>query len=333
MRLNDSHENHISIVGTGYYVPNHIMTNSDWERLVDTTDDWIVSRTGIRKRHIANASEAASDLALQAASLAIERSEIVIEEIDVVIVATQSPDYPLPSTACVLQHKLGLRNAVGFDMSASCSGFVFALIMAESLLRNSSMKTALVIGVDIFSRLTDWEDRTTSVLFGDGAGAVVLQKSNRGLKIMAHDWGSDGAYANVLQIPAGGSRLPLTQKRENYNKLQYLKMDGKKVYKLAVNKMSESVNRALDNIALQSKDIDLLIPHQANQRIIEALADALNVLPNKVISNVERFGNTAAASVPIALDEALKGGRVKDHDLVVLTACGAGLTWGSVVLR
>jgi len=322
----------ISIVGTGSYVPDKIVSNFDLEKMVDTTDEWITTRTGIQERRIAQASEAASDLALKAGSIALKQAGIAAKEVDLLIVATQSPDYQLPSTAAVIQPKLGLKNAVCFDISAACSGAIYALIMAESLMKTCNYNTAMIIGTDVLSKSVDWSDRSTCVLFGDGAGAIVLKMNIKGRNLISFDWGSDGSGVDFLKIPAGGSRNPILASNIDQNQ-QYLKMDGKKVYKQATKMMYHSVIRALNHAKLQKSDIDFIIPHQANKRIIEAIAKKLALADDKVMINIENYGNTSAASIPIALDEAISQGKIKDGDIVVLTAFGAGLTWGSIVIK
>lgn len=323
---------YISIVGTGFYVPDRIMTNFDLEKVVDTTDDWIRTRTGITERRIVKDSEATSDLAIKAGAIALKKAGITSKEIDLLIIATQSPDYPLPSTACVTQHRLGLTNAVCFDISAACSGSIYALIVAASLMKTCNYNTAMIIGTDVLSKSVDWSDRNTCVLFGDGAGAMVLKKGIKGRNLISFDWGSDGSGVDLLKIPAGGSRCPIT--RSNMiQRQQYLKMDGKKIYKYATKMMFHSIIRALNNAGLIKKNIDILIPHQANKRILEVVAKKLSLPNDKVVINIEKYGNTSAASIPIALDEAISQGRINDGDIVLITAFGAGLTWGSIVIK
>jgi 3-oxoacyl-[acyl-carrier-protein] synthase-3 len=323
---------YISIVGTGFYVPDRIMTNFDLEKVVDTTDDWIRTRTGITERRIVKDSEATSDLAIKAGAIALKKAGITSKEIDLLIIATQSPDYPLPSTACVTQHRLGLTNAVCFDISAACSGSIYALIVAASLMKTCNYNTAMIIGTDVLSKSVDWSDRNTCVLFGDGAGAMVLKMNIKGRNLLSFDWGTDGSGVDLLKIPAGGSRSPILSSNLNQRQ-QYLKMDGKKVYKQGTKMMYHSVIRALNHAKLQKSDIDFIIPHQANKRIIEAIAKKLALADDKVMINIENYGNTSAASIPIALDEAISQGKIKDGDIVVLTAFGAGLTWGSIVIK
>lgn len=322
---------YISIVGTGFYVPDRIMTNFDLEKVVDTTDDWIRTRTGITERRIVKDSEATSDLAIKAGAIALKKAGITSKEIDLLIIATQSPDYPLPSTACVTQHRLGLTNAVCFDISAACSGSIYALIVAASLMKTCNYNTAMIIGTDVLSKSVDWSDRNTCVLFGDGAGAMVLKMNIKGRNLLSFDWGTDGSGVDLLKIPAGGSRSPILSSNLNQRQ-QYLKMDGKKVYKHATDMMYHSVLRALNQAQLKKNNIDLLIPHQANIRILKTVAKKLSLPQDKIMINLDKYGNTAAASIPIALDEAIVQGKIQSGDIVVLTAFGAGLTWGSIIL-
>ncbi len=322
----------VGIVGTGFYAPKKVLTNIDLEKMVDTTDEWIRTRTGIKERRIADDNEAASDLAIEAARKAIEDSRISPQEIELVIVATLSPDYPFPSTACLVQEKLGIKNAWAFDIEAACSGFIYALSVAEAYLKTGTYQTALVIGAEVFSRIVDWTDRNTCVLMGDGAGAVVLKEVESGRGILSTHLGADGSGADLLKQPAGGSRLPATEETARQG-LHYFKMQGKEVFKSALRIMSESVITALMKANLTSEDIDLIIPHQANIRILNAMAKKLSIPMEKVMVNLDKYGNTTAASIPMALDEAVKQGRIKEGDVVVLVAFGAGLTWGATIIR
>ena len=324
--------NEIGIVGTGFYLPEKIMTNYDLEKIVDTTDEWIRTRTGIKERRIANVDEATSDIAAKAGLNALEKANINPKDIDLLILATHYPDHYFPSTACITQNKLGLTNAVSFDLSAACSGSIYSLFVAESMLKNSNYNTAMIIGTEIFSRTVDWEDRNTCVLFGDGAGAIIIKKDQIGKKIISFNFGSDGSGADLLKIPAGGSKLPTSIKTIEQRQ-HFIKMEGKKVYKFAKKMMVDSVIQALDEVDLTRKDIDLLIPHQANIRILKAVAKKLHLPLEKIMINLEKYGNTSAASIPIALDEAISQGKIKKGDIVVLTAFGAGLTWGAIIIR
>jgi 3-oxoacyl-[acyl-carrier-protein] synthase-3 len=331
-KMNRERSNNIGIIGTGFYVPEKILTNLDLEKKLDTTDEWIKTRTGIKERRIADDKEAASDLAAKAGAKALKDTNINPKEIDLLIVATHFPDHYIPSTACITQHKLGLENAVCFDLSAACSGSIYSLFVAESLMKNSNYNTAMIIGTEIFSRTVDWEDRNTCVLFGDGAGAILIKKGQKGKNIISFNFGSDGSGADLLKIPAGGSRLTVTNKTIKQRQ-HFIKMEGRKVYKFAKKMMVDSVIKALDKVELAREDIDLLIPHQANLRILEAVAKKLHLPIKKIMINLEKYGNTSAASIPIALDEAISQGKIKKGDIVVLTAFGAGLTWGAIVIR
>lgn len=313
------------IISTGSYLPKKFLTNYDLEKTVDTTDSWIVERTGIKKRHVAAENELTSDIAFEAAKIALENSGLKAEEIDMIILATTTPDLTFPATATKVQAKLNANSAFAFDIQAVCSGFVFALATADNFIKSGQVKNALVIGADILSRIVDWKDRNTCVLFGDGAGAVVLQattEENSG--IISSDLHSDGSLNDILKTSGGPS---LNQKSG------FIEMSGKEVFKHAVDKMSKSVIAALRKANLQVGDIDLLVPHQANARILSAVANRLELSEEKIILTVESHANTSAASIPLALDYAVKNNRVKKGDLVVLEALGGGLTWGSVVLK
>lgn len=322
----------VGIAGIGFYVPKKVLTNFDLEKMVDTTDEWIRTRTGVRERRIADDNEATSDLAIEAARKALEDAQISHQEIDLIIVATLSPDYLFPSTSCLVQDKLGIKDAWAFDIEAACSGFIYALSVAEAFIKSGSYKTALVIGAEVFSRIVDWTDRNTCVLMGDGAGAVILREVENGKGILSTYLGADGSRADLLKQPAGGSRLPAAEETVRQG-LHYFKMQGNEVFKLAVRIMSESVITALKKAGLSNKDIDLIIPHQANIRILNAMARRLSLPMEKLVVNLDKYGNTTAASIPIALDEAVKQGRIKEGDIVVLVAFGAGLTWGASVIR
>jgi len=313
------------ITATGSYLPNKILTNADLEKLVETTNDWIVDRTGISKRHVVAENELTSDLAFNAAKKTLENSKISASEIEMIIVATTTPDLTFPSTATTLQAKLGASKAFAFDIQAVCSGFVFALNCADNFIRSGQVKNALVVGAESLSRIVDWSDRNTCVLFGDGAGAVLLEattEENSG--IIACDLHSDGTLNDILKT-SGGPALN--------QKAGVIEMAGKEVFKHAVDKMSKSVLSALAKAGMTTKDIDLLIPHQANLRILNAVATRLELPPEKVIITVQDHANTSAASIPLALDHANKNAKLKKGDVVVLEALGGGLTWGSIVLK
>lgn len=313
------------IVGTGSYLPEKVITNRDLELAVDTTDEWIYTRTGIRQRHVAADDQKASDLALEASRRALEAAGISAADLDLIVVATTTPDMVFPSTACLLQAKLGARNCPAFDVQAVCSGFVYGLTTADQFLRSGAYRNALVVGAEIYSRILDWSDRATCVLFGDGAGAVVLRcDSSPG--ILSSHLHADGSYSNLLSVPgtvSGGkvSGRPLLQ------------MDGSGVFKFAVKALDDLVEEALIANRLQKTDIDWLVPHQANIRIIQASAKKLGLSMEKVVVTVDRHANTSAASIPLALDEAARDGRIRQGQLVLLEAVGGGFTWGAALVK
>ncbi len=310
----------IKIVSTGSYVPDRVLTNFDLEKIVDTSDEWITTRTGIRERRISE-GETTSDMATEASLKALKGKNP--DEIELIVVATATPDAFFPSTACKVQSKLENRKAVAFDISAACTGFIYALYTADSIMRSKGIKKALVIGAERFSKIVNWKDRTTCILFGDGAGAVVLKESEEE-GILGFDLGADGSFGNLLYVPSVGSN-------EEYP--FYVRMRGNEVFKVAVRTMVESAKRVLEKTSLSPKDIDLLIPHQANVRIINAVAERLGIEASKVFVNLDRYGNTSAASIPIALDEALRKGLVREGSTVLMVAFGGGFTWGSCVVR
>ena len=327
----------IKIIGTGSYAPEKILTNSDLEKLVDTSDEWIRTRTGISERHIAAPGEAASDMALHACRNALEMSGTSPDDIDLIVLATISGDKPFPSTACFLQKKLEAFNATCFDIQAACSGFIYGIEVAEALISkpDSKYKKALVLGVEKITYLTNWEDRNTCVLFGDGAGAVVVEKSDDGddgSRVLGSSLFSNGTYTDILDVPAGGSAKPIDEEVLK-NREQYIRMEGKEVFKLAVNAMVGACKEVLDKESVSSQDIRWLIPHQANMRIITAVGKRLGLTEKNVFINVDKYGNTSAASVAIALDELVRSNKVDRGDLILLTAFGAGLTWGACLLR
>ncbi|MEO0094606.1 MAG: beta-ketoacyl-ACP synthase III [candidate division WOR-3 bacterium] len=320
------------IAGLGIYVPEKILTNFDLEKIVDTSDEWIRTRSGIKERHIADENTATSDLAVIAAKKAIENAGIKPEDIDAVILGTATPDMLFPSTACLVQSQIGARQVMSFDISAGCSGFLYGLGIADSMIKNG-YDNILVIGAEALSKVMDFTDRATCVLFGDGAGAAIVKKSNdinRG--IIATYFAADGSDWKLLYQPAGGSRIPASEESVK-NRLHYIKMEGNEVFKLAVRAMIESAIKTLERANLTSADVALLIPHQANIRIIEATAKRLNIPMERVYVNLDKYGNTSAASIPIALTEALTEGRIKKGDCVLMVAFGAGFTWGGVLLR
>jgi 3-oxoacyl-[acyl-carrier-protein] synthase-3 len=320
------------IIGTGSCVPDKVLTNSDLEKFLDTTDEWIVSRTGIRERHIASEGEYTSDLATRAAERALAMAGVRSEEIDLVVVGTITGDFPWPATACLVQKNLGATGAAAFDVSAACSGFVYALDAAVRRIETGVSKKALVIGAEVLSRAVDWEDRNTCILFGDGAGAVVLEGQEGEHGVLSTHLHADGSYWELLYQPGFGSRFPASEAGIK-ERLPFLKMQGNEVFKVAVRSLSEVAQEALAANGMTTADIDLFIPHQANRRILEATAKRLGLGDKQVYINVDRFGNTSGASIPLALDEANRAGRVKDGDIVLLDAFGGGFTWASALLR
>lgn len=320
------------IIGTGSCVPEKVLTNSDLEKFLDTTDEWIVSRTGIRERHIAGEGEYTSDLATRAAQRALMMAGARSEDIDLVVVGTITGDFPWPATACLVQKNLGATGAAAFDVSAACSGFVYALDAAVRRIETGASKKALVIGAEVLSRAVDWEDRNTCILFGDGAGAVVLEGQEGERGVLSTHLHADGSYWDLLYQPGFGSRYPASEAGIK-ERLPFLKMQGNEVFKVAVRSLTEVAQEALAANGMTPADIDLFIPHQANRRILEATAKRLGLSDEQVYVNVDRFGNTSGASIPLALDEANRAGRVKDGDIVLLDAFGGGFTWASALLR
>jgi len=321
----------VKILGTGSYVPEKILTNADLEKMVETSDEWITERTGIKERRIIGKNQNLSDLAFEASKKAIEKSKIKVEDIDVIIIATVSGEMPLPATACILQKKLGI-NAVAFDISAACSGFMYGLSVAKSFIESGAYKTVLLVGGEVLTRITDWTDRNTCVLFGDGAGAMVLQASETENNVLSIHLGADGTYTNLLNIPAGGTAIPTTHETVD-KKQHFIKMSGKEVFKIAVVKMAEAAKKALELSGKKDEDVALYIPHQANLRIIEAVGKRLGVEKKKVYVNVHKYGNMSAATTIIALDEAISSGAAKKGDIITVMAFGGGLTWGAAVLK
>lgn len=322
----------VSIIGTGSYVPEKILTNAELEKMVDTSDEWITTRTGIKERRIAAAHEATSDLAAKAALAAIENAGIQPEEIDLILVATISADMFFPATACFVQKKIGAKNAACFDVSAACAGFLYTVEIAQQFIMSHTYDTILVIGAEKLTTLVDWSDRNTCVLFGDGAGAAVLRNKKGSHGVIATYMGSDGEFTDILAIPGGGSRMPMTPDNID-QKLNTIKMAGKEVYKQAVTAMLTAANEALKLAGLTVDDIACIVPHQANIRIIEAIADRLKVPLDRFYLNVNNYGNTSAAAIAIALDEAHRTGRFKPGDYILLVAFGSGLTWASTVIH
>jgi 3-oxoacyl-[acyl-carrier-protein] synthase III len=323
----------VSVSGLSTYVPPRVLSNQDLEKLVQTTDEWILQRTGIRERHIVDPGVATSDLAKEAALGAIAQAGITVDDIGFIVVGTTTPDTIFPSTACVLQNKIGARRAWGFDLGAACSGFTYALTTGMQMVATGAHDHALVVGADVMSSIIDYTDRTTCVLFGDGAGAVVLSaasESEPAILGFAHE--IDGSGGPALCMPAGGSRLPASRETVD-QRLHYVKQDGQTVFKFAVRKTEEICKRLLETHGFCPSDVDLFVSHQANRRIITAAADRLGLPESKVVINLERYGNTTAATIPLALADAARDGRLKHGDLVLLASVGAGFTVGSVLLR
>jgi 3-oxoacyl-[acyl-carrier-protein] synthase-3 len=321
-----------SITGVGSYVPERILTNAELEKMVDTSDDWITSRTGIKERRIAAKDEFTSDLATRAAMRAIQKAGISPSQIDLIIVATITPDMPFPSTACLVQQKIGANRAAAFDLEAACSGFIYALEIAQQFIMSRTYDTVLVIGAEKLSSIVDWEDRNTCVLFGDGAGAAVLQNRPNAHGLLTAVMGADGDKADLLFMPGGGSRCPASAESVA-SRLHYLRMEGKETFKNAVQAMQTAATEALKRCEIDISRIKLVIPHQANQRIIDAVGERLGAKPEQLFVNLHKYGNTSAASVAIALDEAVDSGQVHRGDLILLVVFGAGLTWGAAVIE
>ena len=319
------------IAGTGSYVPAKVLTNVDLERMVATSDDWIVERTGIRERHVAGPGEACSDLAVKAAERALAAAGVRAADLDMILLATCTGDYPLPATACLIQHRLGATHAAACDLSAACCGFVYALSVADAYVK-SGMRHVLIVGSEVMSAITDWTDRNTCILFGDGAGAAVISACENDGGILSTHLRSDGSLWDLIAVPGGGSRLPPSE-TVVAERMQYVKMKGNETFKVAVRTLEEVARETLAANNFQVEDLDLYIPHQANIRILKAVASRLGLPPEKVMLNLDRYGNTSAASIPIALDEAVRQGRIKEGSLVMLGAFGAGLTWASALIR
>jgi len=321
----------VGILGSGSYVPARVLGNEELEGMVDTTDEWIVTRTGIRERHIAAPGQATSDLAIRAGRVALDQTRLLPDELDLILLATATPDEISPSTVSHVQRELGAKNAAGFDINAACSGFVNALMTGHQLVAAGAFGNALILGADTLSSITDYEDRESCVLFGDGAGALVIGTNSDGSEILDHIVGMDGTQADLITVPAGGSRQPSSHETID-RRAHFLQMQGRKVFRFAVNKIVELAEEMTSRNGLTLDDIDLLIPHQANGRIIEAATHALGFDPERVLSNVDRFGNTSNASVPMALDEALRSGQLQPGMLALLVAFGGGLTWGATLI-
>jgi 3-oxoacyl-[acyl-carrier-protein] synthase-3 len=322
----------VSIVGTGSYTPEKILTNEDLSRLVDTSDEWITTRTGIKERRIAAKDEQTSDMAAKAALNALEQAKISPADVDLILVATATPDMLLPATACFVQKKIGATKAACLDISAACAGFLFGIEIAQQFITSHTYDTVLVIGAEKLSSITNWTDRNTCVLFGDGAGAAVLKHRGSSHGVISTHIGSDGQFTDILFMPGGGSRCPITKENADQH-LNTIHMAGKEVYKQAVTAMLRAARKALEDARLTIDDIACVIPHQANLRIIEAIADRLKIPREKVYVNLDKYGNTSAAAVAIALDEANRSGRIKPGDYVLMVVFGGGLTWASTVIE
>lgn len=321
------------ISGTGSYLPERIMTNDDWAKLVDTSDEWITTRTGIKERHFAADGQACSDLVVEASKLAIEDAGIDKDDIDVIIVGTVGSDHNYPSTGNWTQKKLGMRTVPSFDISAGCSGFLYGMILAESFIKSGLARHVLVVGAEIMSRIINWEDRNTCVLFGDGAGAAVLSADGEGERgILSTCWGADGNLGDLLMQPAGGSAMPASEETVK-QKLHSVHMKGNEVFKHAVLRMQEASMKALDLAGLEGKDIDLYIPHQANVRIIDATIKRAGIPRTKTFINIDKIANVSAGTIPIALDQARKQGKLKPGDILLMSAFGAGFTWSGIVVK
>ncbi|MFH1853685.1 MAG: beta-ketoacyl-ACP synthase III [Candidatus Omnitrophota bacterium] len=321
----------VGILGLGSYVPPKKLTNSDLEKMVDTSDQWIMTRTGIKERRIADKDVAASDLGVAASKLAIEDAGLKPEDIDLIITATITPDMAFPATSCIIQDKIGAKNAAAFDINAACSGFVFGVVAAQQFVATGVYNNILVVGTEKLSSIVDWQDRSTCVLFGDGAGACVIGVSNDRM-IVSNFLGADGSGGNLLKVPAGGSRMPTTEDTVR-QRLHFLKMEGNEVFKIAVRIMVDAANNAIKKAGLSCEDIDLLIPHQANIRILMAVAKRLGLPEEKIFMNIEKYGNMSAASTAVALVEASQYGKIKKGDNVVLVAFGGGLTYGAALIQ
>ncbi len=324
----------VTIKGTGSYTPQKALTNNDLSKIVDTSDEWIFTRTGIRERRVAADNETSSSMGAEAGIRAVENAGLKVEDIDVIVVGTMTPDMPFPSTACLVQDKMGIKNAVCFDVEAACSGFLYIMEIASGLLQTGRYRNALIIGSEKLSSIMDWQDRTTCVLFGDGAGAAVLSLAEEGDNsgIIDFKLGADGSKADMLHQPGGGCALPPSTESLN-DRQHFLKMRGTEVFKQAVRVMGQAAVEILEQNGINSDQLACVIPHQANMRIIESLSSRLHIPIERFFLNLDKYGNTSAASIPIALDEAARAGRIKSGDTILLVAFGAGLTWGSTLIR
>ncbi len=325
--------NRAKILGTGAAVPKKLLTNADLEKIVETSDQWIVERTGIKERHMMSEGEKFSDLCTKAAEGALKRAHMKPEDLDMILVGTISGDMPFPATACLVQKNLGATKAAASDLGAACVGFLYGLHFADGLIQSNKAENVLVIGGEVLTRYVDWTDRSTCVLFGDGAGAVVLQATKGDHGILGTRMKSNGNYAGYIDMPGGGSNHPANDPRTLEQKLPYIRMKGNETFKVAVKAMADVTAELLAEQGFKNEEIQFFIPHQANERIIDAVGARMKFPADRVYKNVERYGNTSAASIPIALDELVEAGRIKTGDLVLMTAFGAGLVWGSVLVR
>ena len=325
-------EKAVGIIGIGSFVPEKILTNKDLEKIVDTNDEWISERTGIKVRHIVAEGENTSDIAAKAAERALKDAGLTADDIDLIVVATATPDMLFPATACLVQNKLKAGKAAAYDLAAGCSGFMYAIVTASQFIKTGLYKHVLVIGAESLSRILDWTDRNTCVLFGDGAGAVVLGEVPEGYGILGSNLGADGSGGDLLCLPAGGTSRPATEETVR-ERLHFVHMAGNEVFKFAVKVMGEAALNALEHAKIDTSEVDWLIPHQANIRIIQSAAKRLKMPMEKVIVNVDRYGNTSSASIPIALEEAIHDGRIKSGQVIAMVGFGAGLTWASAVMR
>ena len=321
-----------SITGIGSYLPNKVLTNYDLEKMVDTSNDWIIQRTGIKERRVVENGVTTSDIATQASLRAMEDAGVSPKDLDMIITSTITPDHIFPSTSCYIQQKIGATRACAFDILAACAGFIYALSIGQSFINSGAMKTVLVVGAECLSKITDYTDRTTCVLFGDGAGAVIIQRNPIKHEILSSNLAADGSEADVLIMPGGGARNPASLESVQ-QRLHYIQFKGKEVFKLAINNITNLILETAKENGLTLNDIDLIIPHQSNLRIIEATMEKLGLPMEKAFVNIDKYGNTSSASVPIAMDEARKEGRLRKGNIVMLVAFGGGLTWGSSVIR
>jgi len=331
--VHDDHARTARITGLGTSLPDRVLTNADFEKMVDTTDDWILARTGMKERHVVSEGESLATLAVEAGKRAMAEAGVAPEQIELMILATATPEQPIPATAAIIQPALGLSNATCFDLSAACSGFLYALHVARQFFITGEISTAMVIGAETLSRYTDYTDRGTCILFGDGAGAVVLQACEPGDGLLRSAWHTDGTYADFIQMPGGGSKYPPNVKEHIDAKLPFIKMRGNETFKVAVRSLTDVSLEVLAGARMTIDQVDLFVPHQANKRIIDAVGDRLGLPAEKVYANLERVGNTSSASIPLALREAVDLGRLKRGDVVLAAAFGGGLTWAATLLR